>query len=42
VLSRDFPVVQALLLLFGAIALGMNLLLDVLYVRLDPQIRVTA
>jgi peptide/nickel transport system permease protein len=42
VLSRDFPVVQALLLLFGAIALGMNLLLDALYVRLDPQIRVTA
>lgn len=42
VLSRDFPVVEALVLIFGLTAVSVNLLLDFVYLRLDPRLRVGA
>jgi peptide/nickel transport system permease protein len=37
--ARDFPVVQAITLLIAAMVLGMNLLVDITYAFVDPQIR---
>ena len=37
--ARDFPVVQALTLLIAAMVLTMNLLVDITYAFVDPQIR---
>ena len=37
--ARDFPVVQALTLLIAAMVLAMNLLVDITYAFVDPQIR---
>ncbi|MGH0054102.1 MAG: ABC transporter permease [Sphaerochaetaceae bacterium] len=37
--ARDFPVVQALIIIFGFSIVGMNLLIDVLYGVMDPRIR---
>jgi peptide/nickel transport system permease protein len=37
--ARDFPVVQATTLLIAVIVLGLNLLVDILYAYVDPQIR---
>lgn len=37
--QRDYPVIQAAVLLTGAIYLGANLLVDLLYGALDPRIR---
>jgi peptide/nickel transport system permease protein len=37
--SRDFPVIQGVTLLVGAAVLFINLLVDVLYAYIDPQIR---
>lgn len=42
VLSRDFPVVESLVLLFGVTAISVNLLIDFAYVRLDPRLRIAA
>jgi peptide/nickel transport system permease protein len=39
VLSRDFPVIQGLILLTSGVYLGVNLLIDVAYTLLDPRIR---
>jgi len=39
VYSRDFPVVQAVTLVVAALFSGINLLVDVLYAVLNPQIR---
>jgi peptide/nickel transport system permease protein len=39
VLSRDFPVIQALILLFSAGYVLVNLMVDVGYAILDPRIR---
>ncbi|WP_041798061.1 ABC transporter permease [Rhodopseudomonas palustris] len=39
VLARDFPVVQGLVIFFSFTYVGINLLVDVLYVALDPRIR---
>jgi ABC-type dipeptide/oligopeptide/nickel transport system permease component len=36
---RDFPVVQGLILLYGAVYIGVNLLVDVLYTVLNPRLR---
>ena len=36
---RDFPVVQTILILSATIFVGINLLVDVLYVLIDPRIR---
>jgi peptide/nickel transport system permease protein len=37
--ARDFPVVQGVVLLFAALYIGANLVVDVLYAYLNPQIR---
>ncbi len=39
VYARDFPVVQACTLLIAVMVLGMNLLVDITYAYVDPQIR---
>jgi len=39
VLSRDYPVIQGLILLTSAVYLGVNLMIDVAYTLLDPRIR---
>jgi peptide/nickel transport system permease protein len=39
VLARDFPTVQGVILLFSFVYVGINLLVDVSYVFLDPRIR---
>ena len=37
--ARDFPVVQAVVILFAGIYISMNLFIDILYAYLDPRIR---
>jgi ABC-type dipeptide/oligopeptide/nickel transport system permease component len=37
--SRDFPIVQGITLLVGAAVLLINLLVDITYAYIDPQIR---
>jgi peptide/nickel transport system permease protein len=39
VLSRDYPVIQGLILLTSGVNLGVNLLIDAAYTLLDPRIR---
>jgi peptide/nickel transport system permease protein len=39
VLARDYPTVQAVVLLFALVYIGINLLVDLAYVWLDPRIR---
>lgn len=39
VLSRDFPTVQAVILLFSGFYVVVNLLIDITYTLLDPRIR---
>lgn len=39
VLSRDFPVIQGVILLFSVVYVVINLLIDLSYVLLDPRIR---
>ena len=39
VLARDFPLVQAITLLVAVLVLGINLLVDITYAYIDPQIR---
>ncbi|MBM3555552.1 MAG: ABC transporter permease [Alphaproteobacteria bacterium] len=39
VLSRDFPTIQAVILLFSVIYVVINLLIDIGYTLLDPRIR---
>lgn len=39
VLARDFPVVQGLVIFFSLTYVAINLLVDLLYVALDPRIR---
>jgi peptide/nickel transport system permease protein len=39
VLYRDFPVIQATVLAVGAVIIAVNLLIDLVYLRLDPRIR---
>ena len=39
IVFRDFPVVQAVVLLTAAIVISVNLLVDILYAYLDPRIR---
>ena len=38
VYARDFPLVQAAVLFMGLVFLGVNLLVDLIYTRLDPRI----
>ena len=37
--ARDFPVVQGMTLLIASMVLVMNLLVDIAYAYVDPQIR---
>ncbi len=37
--TRDFPLVQALTLLFGVIVIGVNLVADFAYAAIDPRVR---
>lgn len=39
VLRRDYPVIQGLLLLFSALYFFVNLVVDILYVVVDPRVR---
>ena len=39
IVVRDFPVVQAMVLLAGALVIGANLAVDILYAYIDPRIR---
>ncbi len=39
--NRDVPLIQGLVFFIGSLALGANLLVDVLYCYLDPKIRLT-
>jgi peptide/nickel transport system permease protein len=39
---RDFPVVQATVLMSGAMIIVVNLIVDVLYAVIDPRIRLGA
>ncbi len=39
ILSRDFSVLQGLILLFAVIYVGINLVIDILYVVVDPRIK---
>jgi peptide/nickel transport system permease protein len=38
-IGRDFPVVQGIVLIVAIMVLGMNLLIDIAYAYVDPQIR---
>jgi ABC-type dipeptide/oligopeptide/nickel transport system permease component len=38
IFSRDYPLVQAIVFVLALLFVGMNLLVDILYVYLDPQI----
>ena len=40
--ARDFPLVQAITLFIAAVAIGLSLLSDVVYSRVDPRIRLEA
>jgi len=37
--ERDFPVVQAITIITAVFVLGINLLVDISYAYIDPQIR---
>src|SRR5205807_9329890 len=37
--GRDYPVLLALALLFGVVLITMNILVDLTYAALDPQVR---
>ncbi len=39
VLARDYPVIQAVILLFSLVYVAINLVVDILYTLLDPRIR---
>jgi len=41
VVTHDYPLMQALFLLITLAVLGANLIVDLLYVRLDPRVRVS-
>jgi ABC-type dipeptide/oligopeptide/nickel transport system permease component len=42
VLARDFPLVQAIVVFMAIVFVVVNLLIDVLYTKLDPRIRYSA
>jgi peptide/nickel transport system permease protein len=39
ILARDFPVVQAVTLVFAVMVVLVNLMTDVVYTLLDPRVR---
>jgi peptide/nickel transport system permease protein len=42
VLTRDYPIIQTLVLVFGVMVIVINLLADITYALLDPRIRMVA
>jgi ABC-type dipeptide/oligopeptide/nickel transport system permease component len=41
IFRRDYPLVQGIVFVLALIFVGMNLIVDILYVYLDPQISYT-
>ena len=41
IIALDFPVIQAIVLFYGVLFIGANLLADILYAWVDPRIRYT-
>lgn len=39
VISGDYPIIQTIVLFIGAVVIGINLVIDLLYGQLDPRIR---
>ena len=39
IFSRDYPMIQGIVLVFPALVISMNMLVDVLYGYIDPRIR---
>jgi peptide/nickel transport system permease protein len=39
IVTRDYPTIQALTLIFGVAVVGINLITDLLYAALDPRVR---
>jgi peptide/nickel transport system permease protein len=39
ILARDYPVIQALTLVFGVAVIVVNLIVDLSYAALDPRVR---
>lgn len=39
ILTRDYPVIQGLVLVFAALVIAVNLLTDILYTILDPRVK---
>jgi peptide/nickel transport system permease protein len=40
--ARDYPFIQAFVLVMATVFVGLNLLVDILYVRIDPRVRFAA
>ena len=41
VVERDYPLTQAVVMLMGVVAIALNFALDMLYVKLDPRVRLS-
>jgi peptide/nickel transport system permease protein len=41
IFTRDFPTIQALALVFGALVIAINLISDLAYAAIDPRVRLT-
>ena len=39
ILSRDYPVVQGVMLVFAGVLIGVNLLVDLSYALFDPRVK---
>lgn len=40
--ARDYPFIQAFVLVMGVVFVALNLIVDLLYVRIDPRVRLAA
>jgi len=39
IIRRDYPIIQALLMVVATVLIGVNLIVDILYAYIDPRIR---
>jgi ABC-type dipeptide/oligopeptide/nickel transport system permease component len=39
IVRRDYPIIQALLMVVATVLIGVNLIVDILYAYIDPRIR---
>ena len=39
IIRRDYPIIQALLMVVATVLIGVNLIIDILYAYIDPRIR---